>query len=337
MDGIVVGECGRCTEDAPDVHQEAPSATGRWKTEAIRPSCSVGPCGRVVCARQALERDVAPGTLATLRELTNPARRPPVPRQGLSDELRHSERRELFRSDAEECLLCLRTARRGAASGPSGMTADHLFPILESEPDSELLVQVVSKLACGDVPQDVINGIRLGILTALNKPDGGVRGVVVGDIIRCLVAKTMASRLVAKKAGKATAPFQYALPTKAGCECIAHILQGLTDRDANVTVVTVDGVGAYDLISRNSMMEGFLKMEDGDQILPFVRCFYGSPSTYLWEDEMGVTEEIPQGEGGEQGDPPQSPCCSCWDNMQRWRRSNVVCGTTRSCSHSSMI
>ena len=38
-------------------------------------------------------------------------------------------------------------------------------------------------------------------------------------------------------------------------------------------------------------------MEGGDQILPFVRCFYGSPSTYLWEDEMGVTQTIPQGQG----------------------------------------
>ena len=51
------------------------------------------------------------------------------------------------------------------------------------------------------------------------------------------------------------------------------------------------------------MLEGLLRMEDGDQILPFVRCFYGSPSTYLWEDEMGVTQHIPQEEGGEQGDP----------------------------------
>ena len=34
-------------------------------------------------------------------------------------------------------------------------------------------------------------------------------------------------------------------------------------------------------------MEGLLRMEDGDQVLPFVRCFYGSPSTYLWEDELG--------------------------------------------------
>ena len=51
------------------------------------------------------------------------------------------------------------------------------------------------------------------------------------------------------------------------------------------------------------MLQGLLMIEDGDRVLPFVRCFNGSPSTYMWEDEMGVSQEIPQGEGGEQGDP----------------------------------
>ena len=51
------------------------------------------------------------------------------------------------------------------------------------------------------------------------------------------------------------------------------------------------------------MLQGLLMMEDGDGVLPFVRCFYGSPSTYMWEDEMGVSQDLPQGEGGEQGDP----------------------------------
>ena len=37
--------------------------------------------------------------------------------------------------------------------------------------------------------------------------------------------------------------------------------------------------------------------------MPFVRLFYGSPSVYLLEDDMGDTHEIMQGEGGEQGDP----------------------------------
>ena len=126
-----------------------------------------------------------------------------------------------------------------------------------------------------------------------------------GDILRRLVARTIA-RQIAKKVEAATAPFQYALSTKAGCECVAHVLQSLTDLSPEVTVTSIDGVGAYDLISRNAMLEGLLRMEGGDQILPFVRMFYSGPSTYLWGGGMGVTQHIAQGEGGEQGDPPHA-------------------------------
>ena len=207
----------------------------------------------------------------------------------------------LFELEKVLFLISLRTSRRGVAGGPSGMTADHLFPILDSEADSELLATVASIMAQGVIPDDIA-GIGLGWLTALTKPDGGVRGIVVGDIVRRLVARTI-SKQVAKQVEKATAPFQHALTTKAGCECVAHILQTITDRDERATVVSIDGVRAYDLISRDAMMEGLLKMEKGDQILPFVRCFYGSPSTHLWEDEVGNPQDIAQGEGGEQGDP----------------------------------
>ena len=126
--------------------------------------------------------------MATLRELKNPARRPPVARHALSQEILRSEPVEALELDGDVFLTCLRTARRGAAAGPSGITADHLFSILESEADSELLVQVASKLAVGDVPDEVINGIGVGRLTALAKPDGGVRGIVVGDIFSRKVA-----------------------------------------------------------------------------------------------------------------------------------------------------
>ena len=101
----------------------------------------------------------------------------------------------------------------------------------------------------------------MGRLTALSKPDGGVRGIVVGDILRRLVARTIAKQ-VSKQAEAATAPFQYALSTKVGCECVAHILQTSTDIVPEATVMSIDG--AYDLISRNAMLEG----QGGDQILP---------------------------------------------------------------------
>ena len=101
---------------------------------------------------------------------------------------------------------------------------------------------------------------------------------------------------------RATAPFQYALSTRAGCECIAHALQALTDQDPQSTIRSVDEIGAYDTISRNAMLRGLRHMEGGEAILPFVLQFYGAPSTYLWEDSDGVVHEILQGEGGEQGD-----------------------------------
>ena len=55
---------------------------------------------------------------------------------------------------------------------------------------------------------------------------------------------------------KGTAPFQYALTTRAGVECVAHVIQTLTDLDHQSTVMSVDGVGAFDLISRAAMLEG---------------------------------------------------------------------------------
>ena len=44
--------------------------------------------------------------------------------------------------------------------------------------------------AC-DLPEETSQASELG-MTALQKPDGGVRGIVVGDVVRRLVARTLA-------------------------------------------------------------------------------------------------------------------------------------------------
>ena len=139
-------------------------------------------------------------------------------------------------------------------------------------------------------------------MTALQKDDGGVRGIVVGDVFRRLVARTI-SKQFSSRGEMATAPFQFALSTRVGCECVTHVIRAATDMHDRTTIVSVYGIGVYDSISRNSMLEGFHRMVDGDQMIPFVRLIYGSLSVYLWEDDMGDTHEIMQGEGGEQGDP----------------------------------
>ena len=40
-------------------------------------------------------------------------------------------------------------------------------------------------------------------------------------------------------------------PIRSVLECVALILQSMTDLDPETTITSIDGVGAYDLISRN--------------------------------------------------------------------------------------
>ena len=88
-------------------------------------------------------------------------------------------------------------------------------------------------------------------------------------MVRRLVAKTIAQQIRAP-VEVATAPFQYALSTRAGCECVAHALQALTDADPRATILSVDGISVYDSISRVAMLRGLQRMEGGDALLPFV-------------------------------------------------------------------
>ena len=164
-----------------------------------------------------------------------------------------------------------------------------------------MLSRMCEEFARAQVSDEVVQALRMGRMTALQKSSGGIRGIVVGDFIRRLVARTLAQQLN-PAIEQATSPFQFALTSKSGCECIAHIAQALTDLDANATL-SVDGIGAFDLISRGAMLQGLLEVDGGGSVLPFVRQFCRSPSTCWWDDDEGVTHEIVQGEGGEQGDP----------------------------------
>ena len=84
-------------------------------------------------------------------------------------------------------------------------------------------------------------------MTALQRNGGGVRGSVAGEVLRRLVARTIAQQL-GPAVEAATAPFHYALSTKAGCECVCHALQTLCELDPEATVTPIDGVSAFDSV-----------------------------------------------------------------------------------------
>ena len=257
--------------------------------------------GELSSARQALEgAALAPGTNATLSMLIDESKRPARPRPLPREVLEHVPPVP-FDLDEKLFLRCLRSSRRGAAAGPSGMTNEHLRLLLDDWASMQVFFKAGEVFSRGLIPESMVQLVKMGRMTALSKSDGGVRGIVARDVFRRLIARTMAKQL-GDAVMAATSPHQYALSTRAGCECIAHALQGLTELDPRATVTSIDGVSAFDLISRGAMMTGLIRVEGGSAALPFVRMFYGAPSEYLWEDSCGTVHRIPQGEGGEQGD-----------------------------------
>ena len=139
------------------------------------------------------------------------------------------------------------------------MTAEHLKPMLETEVDSRHLYEVAVGFARGEAPQEVVNALRMGRMTALRKDDGGVRCIVVGDVCRRLVVRTIAKQF-SSRGESATAPFQFALSTRAGCECLTHVIRGATGIDLWTES------GAYDSVSSNLMFASLHRMVDGAQI-----------------------------------------------------------------------
>ena len=66
------------------------------------------------------------------------------------------------------------------------------------------------------------------------------------------------------------------LNTRNRCECIAHTVQALSDADPEATVLSVDGIGGFDLISRAAMLTALRDAPGCDMAFPFVRQFLRS-------------------------------------------------------------
>ena len=112
---------------------------------------------------------IAPGTKKTLNALGGLERRPPLPRDPIPEEIRAANPSNLLELDKDEFLHNLRTARRGAAGGPSGMRNEHLRPFLDNAEDCTKFFEISQAFAQAKLPEEIVSALRVGQMTALQK------------------------------------------------------------------------------------------------------------------------------------------------------------------------
>ena len=245
---------------------------------------------------------IAPGTQETLDELSNEDLRPIELSQDLPTAAMQHQPLEQLDLDPKLLLQALRSAGRGSAPDLAGMRYEHLRVMADEERDWALVSELAHDFARAKVPEEVMQALRLGRMTALKKDNGKIRGIVAGSILRRLVCKTVAMQF-SDHFLERTSPFQFALQTKAGTDALAHTLRLVTDSDPDTVVVSLDGVGAFDHVRRAAFFEKLMSCEELRELLPLVRALYGSLSRFVWTDDKGEQHVIEQAEGGEQGCP----------------------------------
>ena len=96
-----------------------------------------------------------------------------------------------FQLDKQLFVKCLQTAPSGCAPGPGGCTNEMLRVCLHDHETLQLLMSA-AEFARATVPDEARKSFMLATMTALQKKDGGVRGIGTGSSFRRLVAKTLA-------------------------------------------------------------------------------------------------------------------------------------------------
>ena len=160
------------------------------------------------------------------------------------------EPKSALQLDAELFARYLQTAPSGSSPGPGGCRNEMLRVCLD-DPETLELLTAAKDLARATVPGEVTRTFMLASMTALQKRDGGIRGIATGTSFRRLVAKTLA-RQFGQVVEDTCASFQFALSTRAGVDCVGHAVRVATDANPEATVMSIDGIGANDHVHRTS-------------------------------------------------------------------------------------
>ena len=221
---------------------------------------------------------IAPGNARTLIELRDPARRPPSLHEPLPAGAVAYTPAVPVRLDADLFAKVLQSTRRGLSPGLCGIRYEHLKLCLEDDGALELLIDAAEHIAQGDVPETILQAMRLSQLTALSKPNGKVRGVAAGDTLRRL-AGTILARKFQDDFRTAAMPPNFGLCNRSGTDALSRLVQLATDDDPHTTATCMDGVGAFDHILQACIFRQLHAHPTLRALLPHVRAWYGAASS----------------------------------------------------------
>ena len=166
----------------------------------------------------------------------------------------------------------------------------------QSSPLLTAITALVSNLVMGVIPDPVKPFFFGGRLVALNKKDGGIRPIVVGQTFRRLTSKLVNS-YASLKLSSSLAPLQLGVGIAGGVEAAVHATRRYLEHcDPGVVVAKLDFRNAFNSLRRDIILESVqLSLPEA-----YSYCYasYASSSHLFFANHI-----VESAEGVQQGDP----------------------------------
>ena len=192
----------------------------------------------------------------------------------------------------------------GSAAGASGTRPQLLKDVLacpnKAVGDAALaaLTRLTNHMVAGLAPRELAPFIAGAPLMALNKPDGGLRPIAIGETIRRLVSKCCCEA-TAEDCKVIFGPLQVGVATQGGAEASIHAVRRLASElgeDPGKIMLKVDFSNAFNMVDRSEMLAQVRAKLPG--IFRWVAYCYSSPAHLFFGGVL-----LQSAAGVQQGDP----------------------------------
>jgi hypothetical protein len=191
----------------------------------------------------------------------------------------------------------------GSSSGLDGMRPQYLKDIISlsageaGQKTLRALTKLCNFLLSGQLPSEICHLLYGASLCALNKKDGGVRPIAIGNCLRRLTSK-LACFQSRNIINSYLSPHQLGVGTKLGCEAAIHTTRTFVNNDQNrgKVLLKLDFKNAFKSVERDCILK---EVQCHTPLLyPYLYQCYRNPSTLFFGNHL-MSSSV----GAQQGDP----------------------------------
>ena len=207
-----------------------------------------------------------------------------------------------FKEISDEHLIeAIVSAKKKSAPGVTGWSFELLrFLLPQAGGSIQPLRWFAHSLLTNSAPSSVVEVLRVARLKALEKDDGNVRPIAIGDTLRRWVTRAICLSYKADWE-KTLGVHQFAVGNKSGGEKMIRFIESFLQEDNSHTIVALDASNAFNTANRQKMMDELAIHYP--MLLPFFWNWYGYPAPLWYFRENGLPFTIMSLEGIQQGDP----------------------------------